>query len=215
MTTISSPCRRSWRPRKDSLMIRLILFLSTASLQCFLEMASPSRATLRSLRRHRTVNHLSRLREALSKTRAKDAASSSRLVLVNRCGWLLSKIEIYLPARRPRDVTASAWRGPWRGGASRRGGLPSSPCGHENRACGRASMYWAERCVSCACALNRMVCGGPRQARPNKGRQGYVGRSLVSIEQVRKSAGRSRSCTAGGCGGAFESRIDCSVFRST
>ena len=88
MTTMSSPASVAWCCRNDSLTMRLILFLDAAARQCFFEMARPSRAVSVLLSMHSTVNHLSRQRVAVLKTRPNAAASNSRLLLRNRYGAL-------------------------------------------------------------------------------------------------------------------------------
>jgi hypothetical protein len=89
ITTTSSPDNRSCCWRKDSRMTLFIRLRAVARRQCFFEIARPSLAVAVSFCRHSTVNRLSRLRFALSNTRPKAAASSSRLSLRNRLLELL------------------------------------------------------------------------------------------------------------------------------
>ncbi len=99
ITTMSRPARVVWWWRNDSRIIRLRRLRTVAFLHCFFDIAKPSRDVSSSFLRHSTVNHLSRLRVALSNTRPNDAASSNRLSLLNRCGGLRSKSEILLAGK--------------------------------------------------------------------------------------------------------------------
>ncbi len=129
--------------------MRFIRFRAVALRQCRLEMARPSRASFLSFDRCSTVNSLSRLRVGRLNTRLNDRASSSRLALPKPSLELLVNPGLMLAAAiEAAKFTASAVRGPWRDGASARGGRLSSPCARGTRGSWHALFCWAEMCVS-------------------------------------------------------------------